>query len=429
MKVFEEISALIREHSLVFFILTLQIVFAATACVVANALHNDVSTENVYIESNKDYHYYSVLDIMIGEDEQTFLSKPDRITRLKILLNLIHNDDSIEFFERYENPIHIFNENIPDIFLYGYERGSITASRYFVEGHDVSNVKCVWMGDTVWDEFGIAFESGRKWEKYEEDAEIIPVVLGNAYADLYTVGDTFEGLTPTRYTDESTVFKVCGILKKDAVMIGRFDYINLDRYMLIPLPDKQELPLTQQEHSEQFTIYICKLNGLVKTKQSANEVQSLMNELCQKVELYPPLYIRGSTDVENRIVMLTSGEMLEIADRLSVILVIMTLFCTVTGIVLFIEKKKRYLSILQVNGYSQTECTLIIFGVLAASLLIGNVIGSLCGTFVSYLIFGISHISMAWITVTDCLVLGAALITTWIRISSQDNIRQINADS
>ncbi len=429
MKVFEEITALIREHSLVFLILTLQIIFTAATSVVANTLHNDVSTENVYIETNKDYHYYSVLDILINEDEQTFLSKPDHITRLKILLSMIHNDESIEFFERYENPIHIFDEDIPDIFLRGYESGNNSRNRFWAEGHVVSNVKCVWMGDNVWEEFGISFESGRKWEKDEEDSEIIPVVLGNAYKDIYEIGDMFEGLTPTRYTDENTTFKVCGILEKDAVMIGRFDYINLDRYMLIPLPDKQALPLAPNENDEQYTIFICKLNGLVKTKLSANEVQFLMNELCKKVEFYPPLFVRGATDIENHMVVLTSSEMLDIADRLSLILIIMTLFCAITGIILFIEKKRRYLSILQLNGYSQTECSLIIFGVLVVSLIIGNVIGLMLGAFVSYLIFGISNISVVWITVTDCLVLGAALITTRIKISRQDNIRQINADN
>lgn len=428
MKIISEIAAGIHEKIPGFILLTIQFFFAITAIFISEALNNDINNEKENISRSADYHYYCVQDRMFNEDEQDFRSKDDHIARLKILLDSIRNDDRIAFFDRHENPIELFCSDIPDIFLDGYESGYAEDNRFLADGRDISRVKCVWVGDKIWDEFGIRFARGEKWENAEEDGDVIPVVLGSAYEGLFEVGDVFNGLTPTRYEYSGVTFKVCGILEKDQTMIGSFDYINLNRYMLIPLPEKRVMPSTPEQCIEQYTTYICKLNGLVKTTLSANETQRILNDLCQKVEFYPSLYVRGASDVENNIIKLTSKKLLEIVGSLAAILGVLTVFGTLLGIITSIEEKSRYLSIMILNGFSVGECMSIVLGFFLIALILGNVIGYITGACLSSLVLGIDDRSLRWVILTDVFLSLTGMILAYVKIRKMDLLRQINMD-
>lgn len=136
---------------------------------------------------------------------------------------LINNQG--ENYKYYELYLQYLENDKEDGVFFSYETGEFTDA--------CSAINCLQISENVLEDFHILVSEGRLFGQddylYVENGEI-PILMGNDYADLYHIGDSFQW----NYLFEEYTFKVIGFLEKDSGIKLAERNVILDTYIVMP---------------------------------------------------------------------------------------------------------------------------------------------------------------------------------------------------
>jgi len=415
-KIYTEIKFDKENKPLFYYLLLILLTVGLTVTSIGISIFYEIKAGTQKLEEKySDYNYYGIYDNLVGEYEKIFFEEDNALTKLKSMESLLNKSQLFEYMEIYTQPVDIVKK-IPDYFLYGYETESDDRSIWQVTETDGTiktyyNVKGLWIGKNIQNIFDLTCEEGNLFgqENYQFNSDEIPVILGNDYKDIFKVGDIVQGNT---MLNMDMNLKVIGILKKGAVVLYSNQIVNLDRYILLPMVDTQKIPVTEEEASTQNMLLLMKINGEVKTKYSANEIQTEINNICKQAQITPASYVDGATNSQSYMFNISIEKISNMIFGLAAGLIVFAVISLITFILTKIEKNLHYYAILMISGFSLLDIQFIIVGTIVSIVMSAGFIT----TVISFSFLYLVQISEAFILPLIIICLLTILLTSVIAL-------------
>lgn len=259
----------------------LAIVISLTMSMIVQTFHKEQATNAIY-QGKKIFH---ISDTLIEADDfSNFRSKAQNINKIAHFYNALVESDQIQFISTYDQPVYIENFKGGENFLYNK----------YIE-NNMYNIKSMQMNSSAYQFYGIRLKEGIEpdWEKIDADEDIIPVVLGSDYSNIYTIGDEFSGF----YYPKSISFKVVGFLEENQAIYyqGNAEFY-LDTYILVPYPYRcSEVILpNSEEMTFKGILYFAMINSNIATSFGEVGVKEITNKISYQTEFYDHLLIGES---------------------------------------------------------------------------------------------------------------------------------------
>lgn len=232
------IIRILRKHS---FLATLMVILMTLSLVLlcTTFYHNNKIEENVQnfdetfgnktyyfmYESFGDFEYYKYLDDDNSGDFKNLLK----------FNKLLHSEENFNFISLNSQYVEVHGIKVPDIFLYSYEEGYSEDSVYQRDEKTYYCAKAIQVSQSFFGEFDINISKGRSFDKADynySNNRNIPVLLGSAYKDILSVGDTFS----CEYLFEDVVCEVIGFVDENSYFFENNDnnFISCERYIIMP---------------------------------------------------------------------------------------------------------------------------------------------------------------------------------------------------
>ncbi|MBP1529246.1 MAG: ABC transporter permease [Erysipelotrichaceae bacterium] len=147
----------------------------------------------------------------------------------------LRSSEELTFTPYTVNPVELLNVMVPDQCIVNYGTEFAEESVYEIGGETVSAVEALQVTDSLFDLFPLQIAEGRGFtdDDYGYLAKRrIPVILGAAYKETFSIGDTFEGY----YIFERFTFEVIGFAESGSVFYSSADgrLVSYDRYIIMP---------------------------------------------------------------------------------------------------------------------------------------------------------------------------------------------------
>lgn len=404
----KEILLTIKDNLWIWICLLVQLIICFFGCIFLGYAKNDNTNQMEQVnEVHSDYQYNKIFDNLVGEYEKQFFANKDALIRLKRMYAMLKSREEFEYLELYTQSILLAGEELNKEFIDGYEQGGTVKGYMHFENKWYNEVKCLWISRNVLDNFNIKLKEGKFWGAEELDHKMMPVILGNNYKDIYQVGEIIDGFT---VIDDEIKLRVVGILEEGAYVFYNASMLNLDRYILYPLKDDLTLPQNKDEYSQQKILYLFKTNGTLKSRCDADELQSIINEICETSGVLPISSIDGTSNSQSYIFYENTISVYQMFQWSLNGFIIFSVVVTFVYLILTIQKNQRYYAILLLNGYSFIEVKIIILGSTMFRIILADIVAILAYKIVGALI-GISNYSMfILILVNVFLLIGSFLI-------------------
>lgn len=315
-----------------------------------------VGIETMYFQKDafttiyEDQNLYKLIDNYYGDDEFRFSKENDNLQRLKFFYDELVISKYWEYLEMSFQSIRIKNFKGSDKFFYGYESGrpSETVTLY---GHDYDNAKAMQLSESTILAFDLELEEGEIFKERDyiyDSTNSIPAILGYEYTETYSIGDQLE----IDYLGMQETIRICGFWKKDSRIIEQGNLTYLDRYIVIPSLIFENVPKDSVEKLFQYRIYLFKTNGTIMTQDlSANETQSIINNLCKRSNLLNYTVI-GANNVNLDILNLQANWFIMLTIIISIIIFIFSIISLVLSISTKIKNNLKAYSIHLISGAS-----------------------------------------------------------------------------
>ncbi|WP_160037158.1 hypothetical protein [Paenibacillus sp. An7] len=219
---------------------------------------------------------YQLLDgYYDGDEYANFVSQSDYLNRLKTYYNQLNNTNDFQYLAMFNHHILLKDTGIPEEFIEGYEQGSKKYQEN-IDGTPYTAVKSFQMNKQAMDYFGLSVEKGTIWDENEfKDNTILPVLLGSAYQDVYSVGDE----TTINFYSKTFTVKIIGFLKENSKLFFNDNTeFYLDKYIILPYRDYED-PTSETDELFQQISYFAMVNGYIVTDNSPSQNQIMMQRV------------------------------------------------------------------------------------------------------------------------------------------------------
>lgn len=277
-----------RKKALTLFIMLGVMMFLITATILVQSYMN-IQHKDATVSSFKGLNVYKLSDTLTEDrDFQAYLNEPDALDRIKQLYNYLEEELNDRFIYVFDQSIAIPTESgeIEKKFLVGYEDGSPNPVFKEEDGKLYGTVKAVQINKQALDMFplslseGTTFSSGDFYHKNKDG--IIPILLGSDYADVYEVGDTFNG----RHLFKEFQFEIKGFLHADSFVVKpQYAEIYLSRYVVMP-SQQFENPVNDEDLSFQQKHYFQMINGAIFSPDKRDVIEKQL-EQAKKAANFP----------------------------------------------------------------------------------------------------------------------------------------------
>lgn len=277
--------------------------------------HSSVSKFSKFI-GNKSYYWISDSADENGDFSRYMKNQNGEYEKLKAFHECLKNEKGWRFLSADTQPIDINSSDIPDKFLFQYERG------YPMESKDEfkKSVKCLHVSSNVFSEFGITVSEGREFQDedfYYTAGEYVPIILGHEYKEVFSIGQILDG----KYLDKTLKFRIMGFLPEltEIPAPGNRGTLLCDRYIVMPAftwENNKEASWFDKVTLSQYT------NGIVISDLNYADVEERINRYILQTGT---MNFAVSPESSNAIKSLTSVSESELS-RLIYIFVILTIF-------------------------------------------------------------------------------------------------------
>ena len=185
----------------------------------------------------------------------------------------LRSSEEIVFTPYTSNLVELLNLTVPDQCMVNYGTEFSEESGYEINGEPAAAAEALQVTDNLFDLFPLQIAEGRGFidDDYDYlDKGRIPVILGAAYKDTFSIGDTFEGY----YISERFTFEVIGFAEGGRVFYSSPDGrpVPYDHYIIMPFA-------SVHEDSEMGRIILLQqLCGLITDENGRNHALNQVNE-------------------------------------------------------------------------------------------------------------------------------------------------------
>ena len=147
----------------------------------------------------------------------------------------LRSSEKLMFTPYTVNPVELLNLTVPDQCMVNYGTEFADESVYEIDGEPVTAAEALQVTDHLFELFPLQIADGRGFTDDDYnwlDQGRIPVILGAAYKDTFSTGDTFEGY----YIFERFTFEVTGFAESGSVFYSSAEGrpVPYDRYIIMP---------------------------------------------------------------------------------------------------------------------------------------------------------------------------------------------------
>lgn len=274
-----------------------------------------------------------------------------------------------------EQPVVLYEKNLPEVCLEGYEEGDYESSLSIEEGKASGYVKSYQVSDNIWEESQIKLEEGKAWKDSEieyESGKEIPIILGSAYKESYSLKDVLRG----EYLGEEFSFCVVGFIEEGENFTNGEAVYLCDRYIFLPSVISQT-PVGKVTEFHKMQL-LQQYNGVVVTEKNYNEVEQEIKSIVENNGLnYGKDIILTNPGEEESILKTYSAISDTLLKQYYILLVILIFFIiastsvTITG---FVKKHQYDLGVFLLCGAKEKDIYLIIEGIAGMLILTGDII-------------------------------------------------------
>jgi len=159
----------------------------------------------------------------------------ENFDKLHSFLEKLENNDEFDFVSLSNQFVEITSQPVDEQFLYGYEDGNAAEPQPGPEGETMYETKSLQVSSKFFDVFSVSISDGRGFEESDymlNDEREVPVLLGSAYKDTFSIGDTFEGY----YLCEKLTYHVIGFVGDDSFFLDKSNnkMTSCERYIILP---------------------------------------------------------------------------------------------------------------------------------------------------------------------------------------------------
>lgn len=287
--ILEQIKKNIKENKKTMLLIFLLFIASITLMITTVSFYSSFSQRKNTFTTLYDKNYYQLHDNYFGDDEKIFLEEKDNLARLKLFYNDMHQQNDFTYYDLANQPIYMKDIDVSNNFYYAYEEsGQKQIVDINSENTNYHYLKSVQISDNVIKDFNLKINSNipvskilESWKNCKTEDETIPVILGYNYLNYFDFNDECKIYTMLGYFN----IKVIGFLEKDSNIYCNSNILYLDNYILIPSFEINTIPENEEDKQEQLRYYLQKVNGVISSTNSANDIQSKINEISNKYQL------------------------------------------------------------------------------------------------------------------------------------------------
>lgn len=357
--IFKEFLESIKRNTLMFVVI---IIIFAIALSFLNISINGIQKSNSILNNFNDFlekNYYRILDDYIEDREIAFRNESNNLYRLKKFNELLNKNTSFNYIETNFQGLYVNDLSVDDKFLYGYENGYAQEAIKLDEKYYM-NLKSIQINENGIIEYDLQAEYGNLFESkdflFRENISI-PALLGYEYIDKYSIGDELN----VDYLGFRTVIKVIGFFKENSNIIYNDNLVYLDRYIIIPSLDINEISEVIDMKNFHYRLYLNKNNGVIIVNDfNANEIQSIINGISKEANLCNYI-IMGASNYKLDILNLHAKEYVILNLIITIIMLIFITMNLVFSLLNKIRKNINTYAVYILNGYLVKQIKLSVF--------------------------------------------------------------------
>lgn len=351
---------------------------------------NKINEYNSY-KNKAEKNYYTITSPITSEEFNKAYNNPTFLNRMKNVYKAFKSNKEYNFYEISNQYVLIKNKNFPYAFYYGDSAEKLS--------------NAVQVGNIFFNVFQLNVESGRLFEADDylgNGKKEIPVILGNAYKNFYSVGDKIIGV---EYLFKNYTFNIVGILEKDSYYITQGNTELLDYKIIMPSLIYTNFPeYDTNDYMSQFALYTQKLDGVfvLNNKEDFANLSVWVSELVRENGIYELRFLTVPKSsayflqcISQQFIK-TSFIMLNLLLATMVLLIIQ-----ISGYLL--ELKKGLYKILLVCGANLQQIVFKLYGELILLVVLSNIIA---------FVITISFISISYSVIMPILTILTVLLIT-----------------
>lgn len=194
------------------------------------------------MNSNEYGNIYEITEVLDEEQVDEYTKDTGSLFyRLIDCKRQLVNSSEFSFYAFANNFIEIINNEIPEICIVNHGTEFEADSNYEIDGESITAAEAIQISENFFTLFPLKITAGRTFESADFDcqnAETIPVILGKAYQELFSLGDTFEGY----YICERRSFTVIGFTdtESDFYLRSNNRMVSYENYVIMPFENIKE---------------------------------------------------------------------------------------------------------------------------------------------------------------------------------------------
>lgn len=179
--------------------------------------------DDTTVDANRnDYvNVYEVSEYLTEDQYDEYMNDDGTLFhRLLEYRHLLTDCSEFEFFAYCNNFIEVINNEIPEICYVNFGTEFQAQSEYVINGENITAAEAIQVSENYFSLFPIDITAGRGFQSTDfdyHDSESIPVILGEAYRELFNLGDTFEAF----YIGDRRTFTVIGFADTESIFYLR----------------------------------------------------------------------------------------------------------------------------------------------------------------------------------------------------------------
>lgn len=280
---------------LVISLLFLSLSFAQSLSVKITNLSDELKDHHV------DHGLYYLSDNFEGERWDALSGDPQNVEKLISFHEALTQSQDFEYYELIKMPIYTLLADFKGNETFGAHYD--TAPDRFYEKGDRADLLSLYVGPNIQKLFDLKTVEGG-WFTQEDFAadrfEETSVILGSSYQACYARND----IMPLIYQGKSIRARVIGFLPPDQMLLYRGEAINLNRFVIAPIPSIKTAAIQAGERDFQFKMLLDKNNGILKTSLSEPLLKSKLDTLAVEAGVSPYSVHQGDGGAKESIALL-----------------------------------------------------------------------------------------------------------------------------
>lgn len=376
----------LKSSKYIFLLLSVTMAFTLIFTNILLASYSSQYTSHINLSEKIEKSYYTVTSGLSGEEFDYEISQPNFLQKAKKLHTEMSNSITYPYYDFIAQFITLADTELPYDFYTDIEEKAVSA---------------VQVSDLFFTTYDLKLESGRLFNENEyigDNITRIPVILGNAYNSIYSVGDTIKNCN---YLFKDYELTVIGIMGKDSYFLRQGNLELLDYTIIMPSLSYVNDPAPQSnEWVHQIALYTQKLCG-VFVLNNDNSFVNLASWL-QSTITSTGMYKLNFINVPNTSAFFLESVSAEYINTIviliiSFIILLLVLFSQTAHYIF--EIKKHYYEVLKICGASMLRiimdiCKRILLLSLGSNIVAIFITKSFIGLDYSLSLFGLSILTV-----------------------------------